>query len=68
MVSNKTKFFSIILSLSLLGIMIIKIQAESVLPQLPPVKPKRFENYKQLKEYLVKCYEYYAIHGRPKFG
>ena len=68
MVSNKTKFFSIILLSLLLGITIIKIHAESVLPQLPPVKPERFENYKQLKEYLVKCYEYYAIHGRPKFG
>jgi hypothetical protein len=68
MVSNKTKFFSTILSLVFLSIMIIEIQAELVLPQLPPVKPERFENYKQLKEYLVKCYEYYAIHGRPKFG
>ena len=58
------------LILILLGILvIIAPQAvNSVMMPSPPVKPDKFHNYKQFKEYLVKCLEYYAINGRPKFG
>lgn len=34
----------------------------------PPVKPEKFTSKQQLKEYLVKLHEYYAIIGRPRFG
>ena len=34
----------------------------------PPTKPERFTSKQQLKEYLVKLHEYYAIIGRPRFG
>ena len=34
----------------------------------PPQKPERFTSKQQLKEYLVKLHEYYAIIGRPRFG
>ena len=34
----------------------------------PPAKPERFTSKQQLKEYLVKLHEYYAIIGRPRFG
>ena len=34
----------------------------------PPAKPDRFTSKQQLKEYLVKLHEYYAIIGRPRFG
>ena len=34
----------------------------------PPTKPDRFTSKQQLKEYLVKLHEYYAIIGRPRFG
>ena len=34
----------------------------------PPLKPDRFTSKQQLKEYLVKLHEYYAIIGRPRFG
>ena len=34
----------------------------------PPPKPERFTSKQQLKEYLVKLHEYYAIIGRPRFG
>jgi hypothetical protein len=34
----------------------------------PPTKPEKFTSKQQLKEYLVKLHEYYAIIGRPRFG
>lgn len=34
----------------------------------PPAKPERFTSKQQLKDYLVKLHEYYAIIGRPRFG
>lgn len=34
----------------------------------PPSKPERFTSKQQLKDYLVKLHEYYAIIGRPRFG
>ena len=34
----------------------------------PPTKPDKFTSKQQLKEYLVKLHEYYAIIGRPRFG
>lgn len=34
----------------------------------PPEKPEKFTSKQQLKEYLVKLHEYYAIIGRPRFG
>ncbi|CAF0973328.1 unnamed protein product [Brachionus calyciflorus] len=34
----------------------------------PPTKPERFTSKQQLKDYLVKLHEYYAIIGRPRFG
>jgi hypothetical protein len=34
----------------------------------PPAKPEKFTSKQQLKEYLVKLHEYYAIIGRPRFG
>ena len=34
----------------------------------PPIKPEKFTSKQQLKEYLVKLHEYYAIIGRPRFG
>jgi hypothetical protein len=34
----------------------------------PPVKPEKFTSRHQLKEYLIKLHEYYAIIGRPRFG
>lgn len=62
-----------ILTLAYLLIMIINnINAQtdhnsSDLPP-PPQKPERFTSKQQLKEYLVKLHEYYAIIGRPRFG
>ena len=34
----------------------------------PPPKPEKFTSKQQLKEYLIKLHEYYAIIGRPRFG
>ncbi len=34
----------------------------------PPVKPDHFKTKQDLKDYLVKLHEYYAIIGRPRFG
>jgi hypothetical protein len=42
-------------------------QSSSDLPP-PPQKPDKFTSKQQLKEYLVKLHEYYAIIGRPRFG
>ena len=42
-------------------------QGSSDLPP-PPQKPDKFTSKQQLKEYLVKLHEYYAIIGRPRFG
>lgn len=42
-------------------------QNSSDLPP-PPTKPEKFTSKQQLKDYLVKLHEYYAIIGRPRFG
>lgn len=34
----------------------------------PPPKPEKFTSKQQLKDYLIKLHEYYAIIGRPRFG
>lgn len=42
-------------------------QSYSDLPP-PPQKPEKFTSKQQLKDYLIKLHEYYAIIGRPRFG
>lgn len=42
-------------------------QSYSDLPP-PPPKPEKFTSKQQLKDYLIKLHEYYAIIGRPRFG
>jgi hypothetical protein len=45
----------------------VNAETHSDLPP-PPTKPDKFTSKQQLKEYLVKLHEYYAIIGRPRFG
>jgi hypothetical protein len=52
--------------LILLTLEVVNAQYSDLPP--PPVKPERFTSKQQLKEYLVKLHEYYAIIGRPRFG
>ena len=34
----------------------------------PPPRPERFSSKKELKDYVAKLHEYYAVMGRPRFG
>jgi hypothetical protein len=56
----------ILLSIDILSIKGANAQYSDLPP--PPQKPDRFTSKQQLKDYLVKLHEYYAIIGRPRFG
>ena len=34
----------------------------------PPQKPEKFATKQELKDYMVKLHDYYAVIGRPRFG
>ena len=55
-----------ILSMDMLAVNGVNAQYSDLPP--PPQKPDRFTSKQQLKDYLVKLHEYYAIIGRPRFG
>ena len=66
-----TKSLLSLISFTLMILIINNVNAASAqysdLPP-PPEKPDKFTSKQQLKEYLVKLHEYYAIIGRPRFG
>jgi hypothetical protein len=67
--STKSSLFilSCLMILSIYGSVVANESQHSDLPP-PPPKPEKFTTKQQLKEYLVKLHEYYAIIGRPRFG
>lgn len=58
--------FLVMISISNCAANVVDTQYSDLPP--PPVKPERFTSKQQLKDYLVKLHEYYAIIGRPRFG
>lgn len=67
--STKSSLFVLacLMILSIYGSVAANESQHSDLPP-PPPKPEKFTTKQQLKEYLVKLHEYYAIIGRPRFG
>jgi hypothetical protein len=67
--SAKTSLFVLacLLAISVYGSVSANEAQHSDLPP-PPPKPEKFTTKQQLKDYLVKLHEYYAIIGRPRFG
>jgi hypothetical protein len=67
--STKSSLFVLacLMILSIYGSVAGNESQHSDLPP-PPPKPEKFTTKQQLKEYLVKLHEYYAIIGRPRFG
>ena len=59
-------FAILLLSIDILSTKGVNAQYSDLPP--PPQKPERFTSKQQLKDYLVKLHEYYAIIGRPRFG
>ncbi len=61
-------YFTVLLSIIVMSVLnqVVKCDNSDLPP--PPEKPERFTSRQQLKEYLIKLHEYYAIIGRPRFG